>query len=223
MQTQRVELDASPRTIFGKKARFLRREGWTPANVYGQGKDSVPIQLRTREVEHVLTHVPRSALLTLALNGSESETVMIKGLDRRATTDQLRHVDFLRVSMTERMRADIPLVFVAESPAATLRGATLVHVISIVHVECLPGNLPSHIEVDLSRLTEIDDALYLRDLAVPPDVTILDDPDEIVVKALAPSLREGDEATEEEAAASATVAESASAEEADDEEGDKPS
>lgn len=223
MQTQRVEIEASPRTIFGKRARFLRRDGWTPANVYGQGKDSVPVQLRTREVEHVLTHVPRSALLTLALNGSESETVMIKGLDRRATTDQLRHVDFLRVSMTERMRADIPLVFVDESPAATLKGATLVHVISMVHVECLPGDLPSHIEVDLSRLTEIDDALYLRDLAIPPHVTILDDLDEIVVKALAPSLREDEEATEEEAASPATTTEPASAEETDDADGGRPS
>lgn len=203
----RVEIAAKPRTVFGKKVRFLRREGWTPANVFGHHFDSTAVQLRTRELEHLLAHAPRNALLSLLLDGHQ-ETVLIKVVQRKQTSTDLYHVDFYRVSMTERLRADVPIVFMGEAPAASMEDATILAAIDALHVECLPGDLPTQIEVDLSRLEHVDDSIYVRDLALPSGVTCLVAEDELVVKALAPRVEEEvPEVEEAEAAAEAEAAE----------------
>lgn len=190
MQSNRPQVAASPRSVFGKRARFLRRAGWVPANVSGGGERSVAVQLRLREIEHVLVHVPRSALLSLALDGDPPTTVLIKGVVRKPTTDELYHVDFYRVSMTERLRVKLPLVFTGESPASKLHGAMILHAMNSLEVESLPGDLPTRIVVDLERLVQIDDAVFVRDLALPRGVAAVVDGDELVAKALAPTVEE---------------------------------
>jgi large subunit ribosomal protein L25 len=95
------------------------------------------------------------------------------------------HVDFARVSLTEKTHADVPLHFVNESPAVRTLGAVLLHARSEVSVEAFPQDIPHSIEVDLSGLLEIDDAIYVRDLKV--DATLIqieNDPEELVVKAV---------------------------------------
>ena len=190
MQSRLPEIKASPRNIFGKKARFLRRAGSVPANLFGRGMQSLSIQINHREIEHVLAHVPRASLLTLTVESGPSETVLIRGVARKPTTDELYHVDFYRVSMTERLRTSVPLAFLGESAAARAHGATVVHSLDALEVECLPADLPTRIEVDLEALREIDDAIYVRDLALPKDVTILSSHDLLVAKALAPTVAE---------------------------------
>lgn len=200
------QLAARPRTLFGKKARFLRRGGWTPANVFGHGVESAAIQVNTRDVEHMFAHVPRNALVSLAVDGTPAKTVLVRGVARKPTTGQLYHVDFYLVSMTERLKADIPLLLVGESPAAKLNNATVLSAMSTLAVECLPGDLPTQIEVDLERLAEIDDAIHVRDLALPRGVTAVVDGDELIVKALAPRVEEVEEEAPEEAEAAAAEA-----------------
>ena len=190
MQETGRQISASPRVIFGKKARFLRRAGLAPANIFGGSTASIAIQLSLREMEHVLAHVPRSALLSLAIDGGPPTMVLIRGVDRKPTTGELHHVDFYRVSLTERLRAEIPLVFVGEAPAAKLHDAMILHARSSLEVESLPADLPPGITVDLERLQEIDDAIHVRDLALPRGVIAVVDGDELVAKALAPTVEE---------------------------------
>ena len=95
------------------------------------------------------------------------------------------HVDFARVSLTEKTHADVPLHFLNESPAVRTLGAVLLHARSEVTVEAFPQDMPHSIEVDLSGLLEIDDAIFVRDLVI--DATLIkieNDPDELVVKAV---------------------------------------
>ena len=101
------------------------------------------------------------------------------------------HVDFARVSLTEKTHADVPLHFVNESPAVRTLGAVLLHARSEVSVEAFPQDIPHSIEVDLSGLLEIDDAIFVRDLKV--DATLIqieNDPDELVVKAVPVKVEE---------------------------------
>ena len=92
------------------------------------------------------------------------------------------HVDFYAVVMTEKITTEVPLVLVGEAPAADQIGAMVLQGLDEVEIECLPGDLIEAIEVDLSGLEEIDQAIYIKDLQVPPAVEILTDGEEIVVK-----------------------------------------
>ena len=110
---------------------------------------------------------------------------LIYDVSRDPVTGRMLHVDFARVSLTEKTHADVPLHFVNESPAVRTLGAVLLHARSEVSVEAFPQDIPHSIEVDLSGLLEIDDAIFVRDLKV--DATLIqieNDPDELVVKAV---------------------------------------
>jgi large subunit ribosomal protein L25 len=208
MRDGRPQLAAQARTVIGKKVRFLRRQGWTPANIYGHGVDSTAIQLNTREMEHVLTHVPRSSLLSLEIAGGTPTTVLVQAVSRKPTTDELYHVDFYQVSMTEKLRTNVAIVLSGTAPAADTYDAVILQAIDSLHIECLPGDLPNQITVDLSRLMAIDDSIFVRDLDLPSGVTALVGEDDLVVKALAPKI---EEEVVEEAEAEEEVAEAAEA------------
>lgn len=188
MSDGRVQVEARPRAVLGKKVRFLRREGWVPGNLFGRGVHSTAIQVRTREMQHLLAHTPRNALLSMQIDDGSPATVLIKGVARKPTTGEIYHIDFYKVSMTQRLRIDVPIVLVGTSPAADLHGATILQAMDALHVECLPGDLPTRIAVDIERLAAIDDAVHVRDLDLPPGVVALVDDDELVAKALAPTL-----------------------------------
>jgi large subunit ribosomal protein L25 len=190
MHEQAERIAASPRTAFGKKARFLRRAGWVPANVFGRGVASVAIQLKAREIEHLLVHTHRSPLLALTVEGSPPATVLVKGVHRKPTTGELYHVDLYRVSMTQHLRMEVPLEFVGEAPAAKVHAAAILRVLDSLEVECLPGDLPGTIVVDLERLAEIDDTLHVGDLELPGGVRAVRDAEEIVAKAMRPTVVE---------------------------------
>ncbi|MSQ23798.1 MAG: 50S ribosomal protein L25 [Chloroflexi bacterium] len=188
MEAQKVHLQARTRTLFGKRARYARRAGFTPGNVYGPGAPSVAVEIATKELERVLTYVPRNALISLAVDAASDLTVLVQGVDRKPTTDELYHVDLYRVSMTRTLRIEVPLVLVGQSVAATMHDATILRALDSLHVECLPGDIPPEIEVDISLLVEIDDAIRVRDLKLPPGVRVLIDGDEMVVHAIAPTI-----------------------------------
>jgi large subunit ribosomal protein L25 len=115
------------------------------------------------------------------LAGGE-QPALIHDVTRSTLSGQLLHVDFLRVSLTEKVHAEVPVHFVGESPAVK-GGGVLVHAKSEINVEAFPQDIPHNIEVDLSSLLEIDDSIYVRDLKVDTSkVEIMDDGDELVVR-----------------------------------------
>jgi large subunit ribosomal protein L25 len=193
----RIQLKAEPRAVLGKKVRALRQQGVVPANVYGHA-DSVAVQLPVKESEHVLARAGKTQLISLELDGSDPTTVLVKDFQRHPIRGSLLHIDFYRVAMTQRMRVDVPLQFVGDAPAIKTHNASLLTAASTVSVESLPADFPETIEVDVSGLSELDSAVYVRDLQTPSGVTILADPDELLVKVLPPRV---EVEVEEEAAA----------------------
>ncbi|HYM14796.1 MAG TPA: 50S ribosomal protein L25 [Dehalococcoidia bacterium] len=203
------ELQVAPRAVLGKKVAQLRRDGKTPANVFGHRIDSTSVQADTAELTHLLRGMTRNAIINLNVAGEPApRTVVIREVSRDAVSGKLLHVDFYQVSMTERMRAEVPVVLIGTSDAVSTYGGVLLQTLEVVHVEALPSDIPTQFEVDVSRLAQLEDSLHVRDLAIDASkVTLHTDLDVVVARVASPRLA----AAEEEAAVPVEGAEAAAA------------
>lgn len=157
-----------------------------PGVVYGGKADSQPVELDARAFELGYRRWGETTLLSLeGIRGEGDGTAaLIASVTRHPVSGRIQHVDFQRVSLTERTHAVVPLHFVGVAPVLKV-GGVLVHAIEHVRVEALPQDIPHRIDVDLTKLEAIDDALYVRDLVVDTTtVRIIDRPDALVVKAV---------------------------------------
>jgi large subunit ribosomal protein L25 len=173
-----------PRTVLGKKVGRLRREGRLPGVVYGLHADSLPVDTDQHDFELGYRRWGQTTLMSLeGLEGGEV-AALISSVARDARTGKMIHVDFARVSLTEKTHAEVPLHFVGESSAVKAGDAVLIHALDHVRIEAFPQDIPHRIDVDLSPLQQLDDAIHVRDLIVDTQtVEIQNDPDELVVKA----------------------------------------
>lgn len=180
---EQIELGVEERTIIGKRVRGLRRQGLVPAVLYGPKTKPLSIQCDGRELQRVLARAGGTNLISLRLGDTGSPRMaLVRDVQRDLITNELRHVDFYQVVMTEKVKAEVNIVFSGQPPAVQQKVAMLLHGTDSVEIECLPGDLIHSIEVDLSTLSGVDDAIYVRDLQVPDNITILTDDDELVAK-----------------------------------------
>ncbi len=182
-RTERVKLTAQKRTVLGSKVKQLREENLVPGVMYGHGFESMPLQFDRYDLRDVLSQIGGSQLITIEVEGKdEPEQVLLREVQRDVISGNLLHVDFYRVMMTEAITAEIPLLTTGESPVAEQKEGIMLYGISEIEVECLPGDLVDAIEVDLSELTEVGQAIMVRDLAVPAGIDVLTDPDEMIAR-----------------------------------------
>lgn len=203
MTTQAITLNAEPRSAFGHKNRALRRSGLTPLHVYGPGEASLALQCATPDAALVLARTRATAPLTLNVAGGGDLFVMVREVQRHPVTDELVHIDFIRISRTERVRASVPVHLEGEAPAARASGAALVQELREVEVEALPLEIPGDFTVDVSGLEDAATVVHVSDLAAPDGVTILADPAAVIVHVIQqrPEAAEGEEAAPEAAGA----------------------
>jgi len=178
----KIVVKLSPRTVTGKKTRFLRREGVTPCHVFGHNLKSETLQATTAELERVVGVAGNTRLVALETEGQKPRMAFIREVQRTPVGGNLFHVDFYQVNMNEPITAEIPLRLVGEAPALKTKGRILVHPFGHVEVESLPGDLPASIPVDISVLKELHDAIHVRDIRVESEVKVLSDPDQLVAK-----------------------------------------
>jgi large subunit ribosomal protein L25 len=175
-----VTLNAVKREIIGKKVSGLRRQGKLPAVLYGHTIKATPITLDAKEAATVLSSLSSSSLVTIDLEGNK-HSALVRDKDRNFIKGHLLHVDFQVVSLTEKIKADVSIEQIGLSPAVKDYSGVVVTELFAVEVESLPGDLPEKIVIDLSTLKHIGDSIFVRDLDVPANVVILQDPDEVVV------------------------------------------
>ena len=200
-----VKLEASPREVTGKKTRFLRRQGVTPANVFGRGLASTALQVDSKQLRQVLGKVGTSQLISLKVKGqSEPKNVLVRDIQISPLSREVLHVDLYQVSLTERMRLDIPVTLTGESFAVKKLGGILFQALDKVNIECLPADIPPTIEVDISSLSELGMSIHVSELKLGDAVTVLDDPEDVIVSVLTPAA---EESKLEAAAAAAAPAE----------------
>lgn len=191
MRAEQVELSVSVRTEVGKTAsRRLRASGKIPGVVYGRGHEAIPVA-----VEEALfaSAVPEthwfSRLINLRIEGAKKRdaqpTVMIKEVQRDLVGRRLLSVDFRRVSLAEAVQTQVRVVVVGESPGIK-RGGILEHLTHEVTVECLPTEVPDHLEVDVSA-ADIGDSLRVRDVRLPEGVKMASPEDEVLVVVAPPA------------------------------------
>jgi large subunit ribosomal protein L25 len=179
-------LNAEVRSVVGKQVKALRRQGGLPAVVYGHNFDPIPITLDAKEASRILAGITSSQLLALKVGGV-THSALVREKQRHPVRGNLIHVDFLAVSMTEKLRAMVIIETEGEAPAVRDYDGLVVTGVEEVEVECFPRDLPERIIVDLLSLKEIGDAIYVRDLQLSSNVEILTDPDEMIVLVTAPA------------------------------------
>jgi large subunit ribosomal protein L25 len=211
MSTARPTLAAAPREVTGKKVAKMRQEGRLPAVVYGRDVESSSVSIDAREFEALRRHVGPNTLIELRVDGGTSAPVLVHDVQVHRVTRRPLHVDLYVVRMTEELTVDVPLVADGSSEAVAVHGGTLLHVTEHVRVRALPDKLPQSIHYPIESLLTFDDAIYVRDLAVPADATLLTDPGEIVAKVLPPRV-EIEEAPAAEAEEAEAMAEGEAAE-----------
>jgi large subunit ribosomal protein L25 len=203
----RKDLAVEPRQVLGKKVAQLRRAGVTPANVYGHGLDSVSVQLESEVMDKTLKSLLANEVIDLKIAGERnSRPVVVQKVQRHPLTSKVLHAEFYQVSLRQRMRADVPLIIVGTSEGVETYNGVLVKAIETVQVEALPLDLPSSIEVDITPLANLEDTIHVSDISVPEGVTLLTDPEVVIVKVQTPRISLE---LEEEAAAAAAEAEEA--------------
>jgi large subunit ribosomal protein L25 len=204
---QRTELKVTPREALGKKVRALRREGLTPANIYGPKIESTAVQVLTEELRQVLKTAGRNDIVYLRLDGDEPRPTFVRDIQQNPVTDAILHVDFFQISLRDKVRADVPIHLVGLSPAVDTFGGILMHGLDHVTVEALPTEVPSFLELDVSSLIEINQALHVANLELPEAVTLLTDAEQVVAKVAPPAVEPEPEVEEEEEAVEGEAAE----------------
>jgi len=178
-----LTLKAAKRDILGKKTRFLRRRSITPTHLFGHGIESLALQCDTAELQRLITQGGTTRLIDLRIEAEKQpRSVFIREIQRDELNGQLLHVDFYQIKKTEKITADIPIVLLGEALAIRSKENIIYQELTKLGVECLPENLPPQIEVDLSSLEEVDQAIYVRDIILDPDIAVTTDPDQLIVK-----------------------------------------
>jgi large subunit ribosomal protein L25 len=194
-----VALRSETRTVHGKKVKRLRAVELVPAIVYGPDLAGKPIQVDERNLFKTLQQTGSTTLINLFVDEEPKPYVVLpREIQRDPLTSKVQHVDFYEVRLTEMVRTAPRLEIVGESPVVKSGLAVLIHAMNEVEVECLPTDLIHSIPVDISVLITMDDNVLVGDLPVPAGVTIMADPEDVVVSVV-PVRVAFDEDLEEEA------------------------
>ncbi len=187
MDVATVKLD--PRTVTGKKVRQLRRQGVIPVHLYGADIEPANLQIEGRELNRLLPQVGTNIPVSIEIEELESENIcFVREVQRHPVTDEVIHVDFLRVDITRTVSAEVPLTLTGISPAVSQMAGTLLQNIQSLSIESLPMNMPAEVSVDISVLVDFDTTLLVGDVEVPGNVTVLNDPEDTLVRVAPPRL-----------------------------------
>ncbi len=183
-------LKAEERKIFGRKVSTLRKAGLIPANVYGTKVKSTSLQVNEKEFKIVYKEVGETGLVTLEV-GKEEKPVLVHNIQVNAKTGEVLHIDFLQVDLKVKVTAKVPVEVVGE-PAAEKQGVgTVVQYLNEVEVEALPADLIEKFDVDVTELSEVDQAIYVKDLKYDKSkIEIVTDSESIIVKVEPPQKEE---------------------------------
>ena len=200
--SDRVTFEAEPRTTFGKSAKQLRRKGLVPAVIYGQ-RDTRHIQVDRLPLRRALRRAGSNELIEVNLGG-DTVTVLAREIQQHPTRGDVLHVDFYEENMQETINAEITLVTVGEPPSSLRELGQVTQILHAIEIECLPGDLVSEIEVDISGVESTDDVIYVSDISLPEGMTLLTDLETAVTSF--DYYREEEEEEEEEDLLFATAA-----------------
>ena len=160
----------------------MMREGKLPAIVYGHNTEPTPLTLDRIEFQKVFVKSGRTHLVDLVIDGNRTEKVLVREIQTHPRRQGPIHVDFYQVNLQERIEVEVPVHVVGESAPVKQGDGDVLQPMHSIRVECLPTEIPEDFEVDITLLDEIGAELRVSDIKVRTGVTVLDDPEELVVK-----------------------------------------
>ena len=183
MTTQAIKLALDPRDILGKKVKQLRKTGTIPVHLYGPGLESRPLQCDQSLLIRALSQAGGTTPISITVPGESGEQLTFA---REIQWDPVRgnilHVDFLAVQANQPISAQVPISLVGDSPGAHEAGGTVIQQLREVTVEALPLEIPSTIEVDVSRLTDPNGTIRAGEMELGANVTLVTDSEEVVAR-----------------------------------------
>ena len=202
-------LEATARDTFGKnEARRTRRDGRVPAVLYGgDGKNAVPIAVPPKALLKILhSESGQNTLISLKLAGSADTRVLVKDFQIDPITHEVLHADFYRIAMDRVLQVTIPVTVHGEPKGVKQQGGILEFIRREIVIECLPADIPEHVDIDVSELM-LHQGVRVRDIAANPKWKPISDPDLMLVHVIMPKAEEVAAPAEAAAAATATPAE----------------
>lgn len=191
------------RDSFGKNAsRRIRKDGLIPAILYGEGADNVPLVVSKKDVIKILKSESGENTIFRIVFDSEETDVMIKALQLDPTTDELLHADLIKIAMDKEIRVQVPIELIGEAIGVKSEGGFVDFMAREVEIECLPGNIPDHLTVDISEL-HLHQSVKAGEIVIPEGVKLLADPGTVVVMVQVPHEEKVEVKPEEEAVAAA--------------------
>lgn len=195
MSTDNITLTLNERTVVGKQVRALRREGIIPAVIHNHGKDSIivdaPILEATRTYQKAGKHHPVDLKV-----GSQKYLAIIKDVDLDPRKNTLRHVVFDALHQNEKVKTEVPIRFIGDSPAEKA-GLMLLHQLEAIEIEATPRNLPDGFDVSVETLMELGDKIHVSDIKPPENVEIITDPEHPVVSVIETPAQQSEESEAE--------------------------
>ena len=177
-----MQLKAATRDLLGKRTRRLHGQGKLAAVVYGHNTKPTPLVLDRLEFQKVFLKSGRTHLVDLVVDAGRTEKVLVREIQTHPRRLGPIHVDFYQVNLEEKITVEVPVHLVGESAAVKRGDADILQPLHSLRVECLPSDIPEAFEVDLTPLEEIESEIRISDITMPKGVTVLIDPEELVVK-----------------------------------------
>jgi large subunit ribosomal protein L25 len=185
------------RKLGSAESRRIRRNGMTPAVVYGSGLEPLPVAVNSHDLQVALhTEAGSNAIISLEIEGAGTVTTMAKSIDKHPFRNEYRHVDFVKVDLTQTVNAEVAIHFEGD-PIGVEEGGVFSPAKTHTLVEVLPTAIPSFIELDISAI-ELGGSLRVADLPPIEGLTYLDDPDAVVMSITAPAAEIVEEPAEDE-------------------------
>ena len=184
-----MELTVQTRKILGKKVKALREQGLIPAELYGHGLENFHLTVPKKEFSKLFKEAGESTIIKLKvesekLKGEKEFNVLVHDIDKNVLTDEINHIDFYAIKKDEKIKVRAPLRFIGESMAVKEKGAILIKSVHELEIEALPEDLLHHIEVDISKLIDLNTSILIKDLEISPKVKISADPETVIASVI---------------------------------------
>ena len=158
-----LNLTAQKRDVFGKQTKQLRKKGFVPAELYGRGIQNLHLSLSRQEFLKAFREAGENTIINVMIDG-KPHPVLIYDVQRDSISGEFLNIDFYQFRADEEIELQVPIVFIGEAPAVKEKGAVLTKAMDQVEIRALPADIPHHLEVNLSVLTDIGQSVYVKDL-----------------------------------------------------------
>lgn len=192
MGSQKLLLTSSKRKVVGRKVKSIRKEGLVPANVFGKKIKSLAISVKSQEFRKIFSKAGATGIIYLDISEEKDpRPVLVSAIQKHPLKGTLLHVDFRQVDLSEKVKAEVPIRIIGESPAVKDKNGVLVSVLSQVMVEALPADLPEFLEISIQGLVEIGQSVHVKDIKIDKTkVKIEEEDDETVAIVQEPRAEE---------------------------------